>query len=50
MIQNIKNFFSTTWWKENYGTGIIVVVYGAIVYILGAFGGALIQYMKDVSK
>ena len=50
MIDTIKTFFSLSGWKANWKTYILVVAYGAAAYILGAFGGAAIQAIKDALK
>ena len=50
MIGTIKTFFSLSGWKANWKTYILVAAYGAAAYVLGAFGGAAIQAIKDAVK
>ena len=50
MIGTIKTFFSLAGWKANWKTYVLVAAYGAAAYILGAFGGAAIQAIKDAVK
>ena len=46
----ITSLFTPTGWRLFWDNNIVVLVYGAIVYILGAFGGAFIQFIKDAMK
>ena len=50
MIATIKAFFTADGWRANWKTYILVAAYGAIAYVLGAFGGAAIQAIKDAVK
>lgn len=50
MISTIKAFFTREGWKANWNTYALVIAYGAVCYVLGAFGGAAIQAIKDVMK
>ena len=48
MIEQIKAFFTRDGWAANWGIYLFLVGCGAVIYILGAFGGALIQAIKDM--
>jgi hypothetical protein len=50
MIETIKIFFTKAGWVANWKTYLIVAAYGAIAYVLGAFGGAVIQTIRDAVK
>jgi len=50
MIESIKAFFTKEGWQTNWKIYIAVVIYGAIAFVIGAFGGACIQFIKDILK
>jgi hypothetical protein len=50
MIETIKAVFTKAGWIANWKTYVLVAAYGAIAYVLGAFGGAIIQAIRDAVK
>lgn len=50
MIQLLKNLFTKTGWVDGWKENLITLAYTAAVYVVGAFGGAAIQAIKDAVK
>ena len=46
----LKGFISKEGWKIYWKFYITFLAYGAGAYVLGAFSGAMIQYLKDIIK
>lgn len=50
MIQQIKNLFTKDGWVNDWKDNLVFIGILAAAYILGAFGGAAIQAIKDAVK
>lgn len=46
----IKNLFSKDAWMYSWKDNLLFVAWTAGAYIIGAFGGAMIQAMRDALK
>jgi hypothetical protein len=50
MIQLLKNLFTKDGWVSDWKGNLITLAYTVVVYVVGAFGGAAIQAIKDAVK
>lgn len=50
MATMIKNLFTKSGWTTGWKDNLILIGWTAAAYVIGAFGGAAIQAIKDACK